>query len=59
MPLKVASTMVGVTQDASPLMFTTDDNGDFFISDARTGKLLRTMKGLGTSLIFTVAPGEG
>ena len=51
--------MVGVTQDASPLMFTADEDGNFFISDARTGKLLRTMKGLGTSLIFTVAPGEG
>ncbi len=59
LPLKVASTMVGVTQDASPLMFTTDEAGNFFVSDARTGKLLRTMKGLGTSLIFTVAPGEG
>ncbi|OUJ12344.1 amine dehydrogenase large subunit [Acetobacter okinawensis] len=59
MPLKVASTMVGITQDEAPLMFTTDEEGNFFISDARTGKLLRTMKVLGTSLIFTVAPGEG
>ncbi|ASL39440.1 MULTISPECIES: amine dehydrogenase large subunit [Acetobacter] len=59
-PLKVASNLVGVTQDAHPLMFTAnEDNGDFFVSDALTGKPLRTIKALGTSLIFTVAPGEG
>lgn len=59
MPLTKASTMVGVTQDANPLMFTADEGtGGFIISDARTGKVLRVMKALGTSLIFTAAPGE-
>jgi methylamine dehydrogenase heavy chain len=57
-PLAKPSPMLGVTQDAKPLMFTTDDDGDFFITDAVTGKPLREMKHLGDSLIFTRATGE-
>ena len=50
--------MVGITQDDHPLMFTTDTDGDLFVYDAQTGHLLRTIKKLGTSVTFTVAPGE-
>ena len=57
-PLKKTSNMVGVTQDDHPLMFTTDTDGDLFVYDAQTGHLLRTIKKLGTSVTFTVAPGE-
>lgn len=60
MVLPVASPMVGVTQDDNPLMFATDEEtGDFFMLDAKSGKLLHKMKALGGALIFTVAPGEG
>lgn len=52
------SGMVGVTQDADPLLFTDGPHGDFFIWNATTGKLLRTMPHLGEDLYFTVAPGE-
>nr|WP_087607393.1 amine dehydrogenase large subunit [Komagataeibacter europaeus] len=57
-PLPAASPIVGVTQDDHPLMFTSDEAGDLHILDARSGKLQRTMKHLGTDLVFTVAPGE-
>ncbi|MBO1358269.1 amine dehydrogenase [Acetobacter sacchari] len=56
--LPAPSAMIGVTQDASPLLFTTNDTGDFFILDAATGKLRRKMDRLGTSLVFTLAPGQ-
>ncbi|NHO32594.1 amine dehydrogenase [Acetobacter sp. LMG 1636] len=52
------STMVGVTQDARPLMFTTDKAGAFCIWDATTGKFLRQIPHLGEDLYFTVALGE-
>ena len=58
--LPTPSPMVGVTQDSSPLLFTTDeDTGDFYVLDAKTGKQLHKMKALGGALIFTAAPGEG
>lgn len=52
------STLVGVTQDAHPLLFTADDTGAFYIRDAETAKELRTIRHLGDDLYFTVAPGE-
>ncbi|WP_408871358.1 amine dehydrogenase large subunit [Gluconobacter frateurii] len=52
------SSMVGVTQDAKPLMFTSDEAGDLFIWDATTGTMLRKMPHLGDDLYFTVALGE-
>ncbi|GBR01079.1 amine dehydrogenase large subunit [Acetobacter oeni] len=57
-PLQHPSTMVAVTQDASPLMFTTDRSGTFYIWDATSGKLLRQMPHLGEDLYFALAPGE-
>lgn len=57
-PLPRPSTLVGVTQDAHPLMFTIDEGGDLFIWDAATARPLREMKGLGSDLFFTVALGE-
>lgn len=52
------SSMVGVTQDASPLLFTNDETGDLFIWDLKTGKIKHTMKHLGDDLYFTTALGE-
>ncbi|GBQ82608.1 amine dehydrogenase large subunit [Asaia krungthepensis] len=52
------SSMVGVTQDASPQLFTNDEAGDFFIWDLKTGKIAHTMKHLGDDLYFTTALGD-
>jgi len=52
------SGMVGVTQDADPLLFTNGPRDDFFIWNATTGKLLHTMPYLGDDLYFTVAAGD-
>jgi len=52
------SGFLAVTQDAKPLLFTTDDAGDLVIMDAGTGKVVRTMKHLGDSLFLSAAAGE-
>lgn len=52
------SSLVGVTQDDRPLLFTSDDEGDFFIWDLEKGKITHTIKHLGDDLVFTVALGE-
>nr|WP_082741214.1 amine dehydrogenase large subunit [Acetobacter tropicalis] len=57
-PLPAPATMVGVTQDEEPLLFTNDNEGDLFIWDMTSGKLLRKMPHLGDDLYFTVALGE-
>ncbi len=57
-PLRQPSMMVGVTQDASPLLFTGDKDGTFYVWNATTGKLLRQIHHLGDDLYYTVALGE-
>lgn len=57
-PLPVPATMVGVTQDDKPLLFTNDNAGDLFIWDMKSGKQLHKMPHLGDDLYFTVALGE-
>ncbi|GBR55061.1 methylamine dehydrogenase heavy chain [Neokomagataea thailandica NBRC 106555] len=52
------TSMVGLTQDAHPLMFTDDAHGGFYIFDAENGKLLHKISHLGDDLYFTVALGE-
>ncbi|MBB2190698.1 amine dehydrogenase [Gluconacetobacter azotocaptans] len=56
--LATPSTMVGVTQDAASRIFLTDEAGDLNVLDGATGKMVRPIRKLGESLIFTVAPGE-
>ncbi|KXV71044.1 amine dehydrogenase [Acetobacter cerevisiae] len=57
-PLPAPATMVGVTLDDKPLLFTNDNAGDLFIWDMKSGKLLHKMPHLGDDLYFTVALGE-
>lgn len=57
-PLPVPATMVGVTQDDKPLLFTNDNEGDLFIWDMKSGKQMHKMPHLGDDLYFTVALGE-
>lgn len=56
--LPVPASMVGVTQDEKPLLFTNDSTGDLLIWDMKTGKQLRKMQHLGDDLYFTIALGE-
>lgn len=56
--LKHEASLVGITQDARPLLFTNDDNGDLYIWDAKTTNLLRVIKHLGDELILTSTSGE-
>ncbi|MEE8664313.1 MAG: amine dehydrogenase large subunit [Acetobacter sp.] len=57
-PVPAPTSLVGITQDAEPLIFTSDDQGDFFILDAKTGHLRHKMPHLGSSLIYTLSSGE-
>lgn len=52
------SSIVGVTQDASPLLMTNTDSGGFLVLDPNTGRMLRRFAKLGDNLLFTTAHGE-
>ncbi len=52
------SSLVGVTQDASPLLFEASDAGGFLVLDPVSGKVLRRIAKLGDNLLFTMAQGE-
>ena len=52
------SNLVGVTQDAVPLLFAATDTGGFLVLDSTTGRVLRRFPKLGDNLLFTMAQGE-
>ena len=52
------SDLVGVTQDAAPLLFTASDAGGFLVLDPTTGRVLRRIPKLGDNLLFTMVQGE-
>ena len=50
--------MVGVSQDDSPLLYTTTDDGKFSVYDATTGEYLRSINKLGDNPVLCEAIGE-
>jgi methylamine dehydrogenase heavy chain len=56
--LQAPSPMVGVSQDDSPLLYTTTDDGKFSVYDATTGEYLRSINKLGDNPVLCEAIGE-
>ncbi len=56
--LSEPSSLVGITQDASPLLFEASDGGGFLVLDPVSGKALRRIDKLGDNLLFTMSQGE-
>lgn len=56
--LPAPSDMVGITQDAKPLLISSSDSGALFVLDPQSGAVLRQIRKLGDNLIFASAPGE-